>query len=141
MSSSPRIMITGLGAVCGAGLTLEAIWDALQNGRSAVGPITQWDATRWPVRIAAEVTGVDNRTLVDDRKLHKITSRTDLFGLYAAGEAINQSGLLPHRETLESNAAAQFNDRSGVFAGSGGGTYQSNYDFLPLLSAAEGDLQ
>ena len=51
--------------------------------------------------MAAEVTGVDNRTLVEDRKLHKMISRTDLFGLYAAGAAIQQSGLVAHRDTLD----------------------------------------
>jgi 3-oxoacyl-[acyl-carrier-protein] synthase-1 len=91
--------------------------------------------------MAAEVTGVDNRTLVEDRKLHKIITRTDLFGLYAAGAAIQRSGVLRHRETLDEVAAAQFNDRTGVFAGSGGGNYRSNYDFFPLLTATGGDLQ
>src|SRR6266496_4324129 len=127
MSSSPPILITGVGAVCAAGLTTDVIWNALLNGRSAVAPIRQWDASRWPVQLAAEATGVDNRTLVEDRKLHKIISRTDLFGLYAAGAAIKQSGLLEYRDTLDASAVAQFNDRSGVFAGSGGGAYRSNY--------------
>ena len=141
MSSSNAIAITGIGAVCGAGVTLEGIWEAIAGGRSSVGPIRQWDATRWPVQIAAELVGVDNRQLVEDRKLHKITSRTDLLGLYAAGKAIEQSGLLPYREKLGAEAATLFNDRSGIFAGSGGGTYRSSYDFFPLLTAAEGDLQ
>jgi 3-oxoacyl-[acyl-carrier-protein] synthase-1 len=91
--------------------------------------------------MAAEVAAVDNRTLVEDRKLHKLVSRSDLFGLYAAGVAIQSSGLLRHRETLVSGELATFNDRSGVFAGSGGGNYRSNYDFFPLLTAADGDLQ
>jgi 3-oxoacyl-[acyl-carrier-protein] synthase-1 len=91
--------------------------------------------------VAAEVVGVDNRTFVEDRKLHKTISRTDLFGLYASGAAIQQSTLLAHRDTLDAKAAARFNDRSGVFAGSGGGAYRSNYDFFPLLTSADGDLQ
>jgi 3-oxoacyl-[acyl-carrier-protein] synthase-1 len=49
--------------------------------------------------------------------------------------------LLTHREKLPPEQATTFNDRSGVFAGSGGGAYRSNYDYFPLLSAAEGDLQ
>jgi 3-oxoacyl-[acyl-carrier-protein] synthase-1 len=140
MNSSPRIVITGLGAVCGSGLTIDAIWNAVQNGRSSVAPISQWDASRWPVRNAAEVEA-DNKTLLPDRKLHKIISRTDLFGLYAADMAIQQSGVIVHREKLPAQAAVDFNDRSGVFVGSGGGAYQSNYDFFPLLTAAGGDLR
>src|SRR5262245_59649392 len=59
MMSSRSIVVTGAGAVCGAGLTVEAIWNAIQSGRSAVAPVTQWDSSNWPVRVAAEVTGVD----------------------------------------------------------------------------------
>jgi 3-oxoacyl-[acyl-carrier-protein] synthase-1 len=122
-------------------LTAEAIWDAVLNGRSFIKETLTWDASRWPARMAAEVTGVDNRTLVEDRKLHKSVLRTDLFGLYAAGAAIQRSRIPAHRETLASEAIPRFNDRSGVFAGSGAGNYKSNYDFFPLLTAAGGDLE
>lgn len=141
MSAFRRIAITGAGAVCGAGLGVDAIWDAVVQGRSAIKEISSWDPSRWPARVAAEVTGVDNRTLVEDRKLHKLITRTDLFGLYAAGAAIQRSGIAAHRETLSAEAVPRFNDRSGVFVGSGGGNYRSNYDFFPLLTAAGGDLQ
>jgi 3-oxoacyl-[acyl-carrier-protein] synthase-1 len=83
---------------------------------------------------------VDNRTLVEDRKLHKLLSRTDLFGFYAANAAIERSGLLSHRDTLDEAAAATFSDRCGVFAGSGGGNYRSTYEFYPLLTIAGGSL-
>jgi 3-oxoacyl-[acyl-carrier-protein] synthase-1 len=47
-----------------------------------------------------------------------------------------------HRDALLDEASAtRFNDRSGVFAGSGGAAYRSNYDYFPLLTAADGDLQ
>ena len=141
MSASRKIAITGAGAVCGAGLGVGAIWDAVASGRSAIKVISSWDASRWPMRLAAEVAGVDNRALVEDRKLHKLISRTDLFGLYAAGAAIQQSGIPAYRETLAAETVPQFNDRCGVFVGSGGGNYRSNYDFFPLLTAAGGDLQ
>ncbi len=140
MISSRGVVITGAGAVCGAGRTVEAIWQTIRAGESAVAPIRQWDARRWPVGVAAEVSGLDHRTLVEDRRLHKMISRTDLFGLYAAGEAIRHSGLLAQRDRLEAVAAAQFNDRSGVFVGSGGGTFRSTYEFFPLLTEAGGDL-
>ena len=39
MESSPRVLITGMGAVCGAGLGVEAIWQAILSGKSSVGPI------------------------------------------------------------------------------------------------------
>ena len=117
MNNSGKIVITGSGAVCGSGLTVDAIWESVLDGRSAIKEISSWDTSRWPACLAAEVTGVDNRTLVEDRKLHKIITRSDLFGLYAAGAAIQNSSVLRHRETLDDAAAALFNDRCGVFAG------------------------
>ncbi len=141
MSHPSNIAITGVGAVCGAGLSVDEIWNAVVNGKSAVGPIAQWDASRWPVNVSAEVRNVDNRVLVEDRKLHKMISRTDMFGLFAAHQAVQQSGLLAHRDTLDDAAKLGFNDRTGVFSGSGGGNYRSNYDFFPAMSAAGGSLQ
>jgi 3-oxoacyl-[acyl-carrier-protein] synthase I len=140
MSHASGIAITGVGAVCGAGLSVDQIWDALVNGRSAIGPIEQWDASRWPVNVSAEIRNVENRTLVPDRKLHKMISRTDMVGLFAADQAVQQSGLLAYRDSLPESARAEFNDRTGVFAGSGGGNYRSNYEFFPPMSAAAGSL-
>ena len=90
--------------------------------------------------LEGEIANLDARELVADRKVHKLLRRTDLLGLYAAGKAIEDAGLLAHRETLDPAAAAVFNDRTGVFVGSGGGAYQNQYDFFPLLTAAQGDL-
>lgn len=140
MKASGTVAITGAGAVCGAGLSVDAIWNSVVNGQSGIAPIEQWDASRWPVRLSAEVRDVDNRTLVEDRKLHKMVSRSDLFGLFAAHQAVEQSGLIPYRGTLADSAKKEFNDRVGVFAGSGGGTYHISYEFLPAMTTAEGDL-
>ena len=141
MSATRGIAITGIGAVCGAGLSVDEIWNAIVNGKSAIAPIEQWDASRWPVTLSAEVRNVENRTLVEDRKLHKMISRTDMFGLFAANQAVQQSGLLAHRDALAAAAKTQFNDRTGVFAGSGGGNYRCNYEFFPAMSAGAGDLK
>jgi 3-oxoacyl-[acyl-carrier-protein] synthase-1 len=140
MSSSQAIVITGAGCVCGAGRTVDSIWNRILSGKSAVTPITQWDAGQWPVGVAAEVPPPDLRTLIDDRRLQKMISRTDVFGLYAAAEAIQHSGVLAQRDKLQPSGQAQFNDRSGVFAGSGGGTFRSTYEFFPLLTQAAGDM-
>src|SRR5262245_17426345 len=137
MNASEPVVFTGLGAVCGAGLTPETIWATVLSGKPAAAPINQWDASRWPVQQAAEVRGVSDTTLVTDRKLHKFLSRTDRFGLYAAEKALQQSGLLAHREKMDPASVAAFNDRSGIFVGSGGGAYQNSYDFFPALTAAK----
>jgi 3-oxoacyl-[acyl-carrier-protein] synthase-1 len=138
--AAARVLVTGTGAVCAAGRTPDEILDAVQAGHSAVSPIRQWDTTGWPVRVAAEIPDYNPNTLVADRKLHKLIRRTDLLGLYAAGQAIESSGFVGYRETLDPDAATVANDRMGVYVGSGGGGYQNMYEFFPLLTAAEGDL-
>jgi 3-oxoacyl-[acyl-carrier-protein] synthase-1 len=138
--SRSRILITGTGAVCGAGMNPESILDEVSAGRSSLGPITLWDTAGWPCRVAAEIPDFNPRALVDDRKLHKLIRRTDLVGIYAAGSALATAGIVAHRDSLDPAEAAAFNDRSGVFVGSGGGNYQNQYDFFPLMTEAHGDL-
>jgi 3-oxoacyl-[acyl-carrier-protein] synthase-1 len=140
MMSTPRIVVTGTGAVCATGMDPESILARVRAGDSAIVPITQWDTTGWPCRVAAEIADFNPRGLVEDRKLHKLIRRTDLLGLYAAGRAIEHSGLVAHRETLDAAAVATYNDRTGVYVGSGGGNYQNQYDYFPLMSEAKGDL-
>ncbi len=135
-----RVVITGAGAVCAAGRDPDAILAAVGAGRSAIAPITQWDASAWPTRVAGEIADFNARDLVDDRKLHKLIRRTDLFGLYAADRAIDAAGLTAHRAALDAAAAAEYSDRTGVYVGSGGGSYESQYDYFPLLTEAREEL-
>src|SRR5262245_46483376 len=123
--SRQRVVITGTGAVCAAGRDPAAILEAVHAGRSAIGPIGLWDASSWPRRMAGEVPNFNARELVDDRKLHKLIRRTDLFGLYAADRAVEASGFAAHRAGLDAAKAAQYSDRTGVYVGSGGGNYDS----------------
>jgi 3-oxoacyl-[acyl-carrier-protein] synthase II len=51
----PRIVVTGIGVISPLGHTMAESWDSLLNGRSGIGPITQFDATEFPCRIAGEV--------------------------------------------------------------------------------------
>jgi 3-oxoacyl-[acyl-carrier-protein] synthase I len=135
-----KVVVTGSGAVCAAGASPEEILDAVRAGRSAIAPIKQWDTTGWPCRLAAEIPDFNPRAMVDDRKLHKLIRRTDLVGLYAAGKAIERAGIVEHRATLDNAAAATYSDRTGVYVGSGGGNYENQYDYFPLLTAAKSEL-
>jgi 3-oxoacyl-[acyl-carrier-protein] synthase I len=136
----PRVVITGTGAVCAAGRDPRTILDAVCAGRSAIAPIRQWDVARWPKQVAGEVSDLNPRDMVEDRKLHKLIRRTDLFGLYAAARAIEASAIATYRTTLAGDAAAAFSDRTGVYVGSGGGNYESQYDYFPLLTTANEEL-
>ena len=140
MTNPSRVVVTGTGAVCGAGMSPDEVLDAVVAGRSAIAPITQWDTAGWPCRIAAEIADFNPRALVDDRKLHKLIRRTDLVGLYAAGRAIDGAGIVAHRDAMDPGVAAAYSDRTGVYVGSGGGNYENQYDYFPLFAAADGEL-
>jgi 3-oxoacyl-[acyl-carrier-protein] synthase-1 len=138
--STRRVLVTGSGAVCGAGMSPDEIFNAVREGRSAIAPITQWDTTGWPCRVAAEIPDFNPRALVDDRKLHKLIRRTDLVGLYAAGSALASADVVAHRDTLDEAGTAAFNDRTGVYVGSGAGNFSNQYDYFQLMTDAKGDL-
>jgi len=135
-----RIVITGSGAVCAAGAAPDAILDRVLSGTTAIGPITQWDTAHWPTHNAGEIPDFNPRAMVEDRKLHKLIRRTDMVGLYAAGQAIERSGIVAHRDALPEDAAAAYSDRTGVIVGSGGGNFQNQYDYFPLLTEAHDEL-
>jgi 3-oxoacyl-(acyl-carrier-protein) synthase len=138
--AASRILITGSGAVCGSGNSPDALFAAVREGRSAVAPIKQWDVTGWPVQVAAEIADFNPRALVPDRKLHKFIRRTDMLGIFAGSQAIENARFATHRETLAPEAAAIYSDRTGVYVGSGGGAYNTQYEFFPLMTEAKDDL-
>ena len=140
MATKRRVLITGSGAVCGAGNSAASMFSALTEGRSAIGPITQWDTTGWPITMAAEIPEFNPRTFVEDRKLHKFIRRTDMLGIFAGSQAVDQSGFASHRDALGSDKAPPYSDRTGCYVGSGGGAYNTQYDFFPLMTQGERDL-
>jgi len=105
-----RVAITGLGLVTPLGNDVASTWEALLAGRSGVDRITSFDASGFPVRIAAEVKGFDPVRLIGDRRLLKFASRFHGFALAAADEALRDAGIRP----VESNA-----ERWGCVVGSG----------------------
>jgi len=139
--AAKRVLITGSGAICGAGDSPAAIFSAVTAARSAIRPIAQWDSARWPAKLAAEVGDYNAAALTGDRKLLKYIRRTDVFGLYAADRAIESAGFAAYRATLDEAAASRFSDSCGVYVGSGGGALLNQYDYFPLLTAANGSLE
>jgi 3-oxoacyl-[acyl-carrier-protein] synthase II len=90
-----RVVVTGLGVVAPNGVGKKAFWDACVAGRSGVGPITCFDASRHPVQIAGEVKDFDVTPYVaaGHRKSLKLMGRSMRFGVAAAALAIQDSGL------------------------------------------------
>lgn len=120
---SRRVVVTGVGAVTAAGNTAEETWQAMLAGRSGIGPITHFDASMYPVRIQAEVHGYELGDRVD-AKQQRHMSRTVVFGLGAALEALEDSG---YRIT-EDNA-----DMAGVIFGSGAGGVEMTLEHQRIL--------
>jgi 3-oxoacyl-[acyl-carrier-protein] synthase I len=132
------IVITGCGAICSAGETPQAIWGRVCAGRSAIGPIRRWNVAAAPTRVAGEIVDLNPHRLVPDRKLHKLLRRTDVLGLYAAARAIEMAGWQPAGGPRRT---AREDENTGVYVASDGAAYEDQYDFLPLLTVASGDLQ
>jgi 3-oxoacyl-[acyl-carrier-protein] synthase II len=104
-----RVVVTGVGAVSPCGLTAEATWEAVLEGRSGVGPITRFDTTDYPSRIAGECTDFDPLVAMDKRKLRE-GDRFIQLAMAATQEALNAAGFEPTEEERE---------RVGTFIGVG----------------------
>jgi len=119
MTDRRRVVVTGVGLVSPLAIGTDATWRALLAGESGVGPVTRFDITDYPSRIAAEVDGFDPKDFYEDRKEIK---KGDTFVHYAVAAthfAMEESGL----EVNEENAS-----RVGVIIGSGIGG-------LPLIES------
>jgi 3-oxoacyl-[acyl-carrier-protein] synthase II len=107
--SKRRVVVTGLGVVSPVGIGAAQAWDNLLKGQSGAGPITKFDASALPTRIAAEVKGFNSADWMHPKE----TRRSDLFihyGLAATRMALDDAGF----KIDESNA-----ERVGVNVGSG----------------------
>jgi 3-oxoacyl-[acyl-carrier-protein] synthase II len=101
MATRRRVAITGLGLVTPVGNEVQATWSALLAGRSGGAAISLFDASGFPVRIAAEVKGFDAAAALDDRKLLKFANRSHRFALAAAEQAFADAGIRPTAATAE----------------------------------------
>lgn len=87
-----RVAVTGLGAVTPLGNDVPSTWDAAVSGRSGVDWIRSFDASDYPVRIAAEVKDFDPATVASPKEARKL-DRNVLLALGAAREAMGDAGL------------------------------------------------
>jgi len=90
------VVVTGLGFVTPIGHDTETVWANLIEGRSGVGPITLFDASELPTRIAAEVRDFHPERFMD-RKSARHLGRYCQFGLAAARMALDDAGVDPHQ--------------------------------------------
>jgi 3-oxoacyl-[acyl-carrier-protein] synthase II len=112
-----------MGAVSPVGLTVAETWESLVHGRSGIGPITKFDASELPTKIAGEVKGFEPGAVID-RKDIKRSDPFVWFCLAAAKEAMSQAGFPGEVDAP---------DRFGVVIGSGIGgvqTWESQHEIL-----------
>jgi 3-oxoacyl-[acyl-carrier-protein] synthase II len=113
-----RVAVTGVGLVSPVGVGTAENWNALLAGKSGIGPITRFDTTEYPCRIAGEVKGFDPLDYVDKKEVKKSDTFIH-YALAASRFALEDSGL---------KIDAGNEDRVGVVIGSGIGG-------LPLIEA------
>ncbi|MBI3593267.1 MAG: beta-ketoacyl-[acyl-carrier-protein] synthase II, partial [Nitrospirae bacterium] len=111
MIEKRRVVVTGLGLVTPIGIGVDASWKAAIEGRSGIGPITHFDASLLPVRIAGEVKGFDAGRYIEAKEIKKM-DRFIHFAMAAATMAVEDSGL----KIADENA-----ERVGVIIGAGMG--------------------
>ena len=85
-------VVTGLGALTPLGLDVPTTWRGLVDGRSGIGPITSFDASALPTRIAGEVHGFDAEELLGIKRARR-TARFSQLAVAAAREAVADAGL------------------------------------------------
>lgn len=103
------LVITGMGAVTPIGIGVPAYWANLVNGTCGIGPVTRFDASGLPVRIAAEIRDFDPSVLLP-RNVARSTSPFMQYAFAAAEEALRDGG-------LDAEAVAAEAERVGVVMG------------------------
>jgi 3-oxoacyl-[acyl-carrier-protein] synthase II len=110
---SRRVVVTGVGLVCGCGIGTEEVWRNLLAGKSGIGPVTAFDATSFDCKIAGEVKNFDPLNWVEKKELKKM-ARFIQLSMAAADFAVNMSGL---------KITPDLADATGVYIGSGIGGF------------------
>jgi 3-oxoacyl-[acyl-carrier-protein] synthase II len=111
-----RVVVTGMGAITPVGNDVATTWQSLIEGKSGTAPITKFDASKFPVRFAAEVKGFNPLDYMD----RKEAKRADQYTQYAIAGARQA---MADAKLIERNGMDP--DRIGVIIGSGIGGLKS----------------
>lgn len=125
MSQRRRVVVTGMAAITPLGLTLAETWDGLLAGRSGVGPITQFDASDLPARIAGEIKGFNPADYMDPKEARRM-GRCSQVAIALARDAL-----------VDAEMAFPLDDgeRVGVLVGSGVGALDRVVEGVDVLRA------
>jgi 3-oxoacyl-[acyl-carrier-protein] synthase II len=120
-----RIVITGMGVITPVGNNVNDTWAALLEGKNGIGPITYFDVSKYETRIAGEIKNFDPNEVMEKKEVRR-TPRFIQYGLKAAKEALEQSGLL--------NFTGLNKDRVAVLLGSGIGGINVTEEQMMVLA-------
>ena len=120
MKERRRVVITGIGAMTPLGLTMKDTWEGFVAGRSGIGPITQFDASDLPTRIAGEIKGFNPKEYIDSKEARRM-SRCSQISIAIAQEAMRDAG-------LEMPVPREEEERVGVLIGSAVGGFERALD-------------
>ncbi|MBR2171196.1 beta-ketoacyl-ACP synthase II [Sphingopyxis sp.] len=117
-----RVVVTGLGLVTPLGADVETTWANLLAGKSGAGTITHFDASDQKCTIACEVKGPDHEYGFDPGKRvdHKVQRQVDpfiIYGIDAAGQAIEDAGLEDMSEEMKLRAGCSIGSGIGGLPG------------------------
>ncbi len=117
-----RVVVTGLGLVTPLGADVETTWANILAGKSGAGKITHFDASDQKCHIACEVKPADHEYGFDpDKRVdHKVQRQVDpfiIFGIDAAGQAIEDAGLLDMPEAMRLRAGCSIGSGIGGLPG------------------------
>ena len=95
-----KVVVTGLGAVTPIGLNVEEFWQGLSQGKNGVSLISSFDASRFPVKVAAEIKDFQAEKYMPLKRIDR-TSRPTQFAIAAARQAVESAKLDLSREKSE----------------------------------------
>ncbi len=108
-----RVVVTGMGTVCPLGNNWRDAWQGMIDGRSGIGPLTQFDVSQFEVRIGGEVRDFRPEEAIPVKELRRM-DRNAQYAVVSALEAVAESGLVINEDNRED---------IGVIFGSAGGGY------------------
>jgi 3-oxoacyl-[acyl-carrier-protein] synthase II len=100
MNNKRRVVVTGLGIVSPVGNDVATAWKNIIAGHSGIGPVTHFDASTFPTRIAGEVRDFDPAQFVAAKDVKKMDPFIH-YGVAASLEALKDAGMHPHEHDEE----------------------------------------
>jgi 3-oxoacyl-[acyl-carrier-protein] synthase II len=117
MVQGRRVVVVGMGTVNPLGNRVDEFWKNIKDGKSGIGPLTKFDVTDYPAKIAGEIKNFDPSDLLDRKEVRSMADFTQ-YAAYAAAQAMQQAKL---------GAAGEGGydpEQSGVYLGNGIGGFE-----------------